>query len=323
MHAKTINCITGIISAIVFLFFTWDTNFKYFDSLTRINYIFYDINFKVFHKKSKSNDIIIVDFDEKSLRYEGRWPWPRNKVAAIVKILQNDGAAVIGFDVLFPESELNVVNTLIDHAKLDKDAPTSIIEYLSQQLLTFNNDKIFAQALSQGDTVLGVFFSNDLYSSIGKLGEPILDTNAPDKLIVLHESKFIGNTPDLADAVNHTGFTTTLADEDGRLRRLPLLIEYNKKLYPSLSIEIAKTYLLTEKISLDLRDLGPNKIFLGIKLGDTYIPTDLFGNILINYIGPALSFPYISATDVLHKNFSPETFAGKIILIGSSAVGIG
>ena len=323
MHKKTAVFTIGVATTIIFLFFTWEANFKYFDILTRVNYIFYDVNLKIFHKKNKPDNVVIVDIDEKSLQFEGRWPWPRNKVATIVKNLQNSNVAVIAFDILFPEQEPDIADTLLNHAQQSKDSTPGVIEYLSQQLPFFDNDKIFAEALTKGDAVLGVFFSNELYHATGKLGKPILSLTKPTELVVLHESKFIGNTPVLANAVRYTGFTTTVPDEDGFLRRSPLLIEYNNELYPSLPLATVKAYLLTEKFSLDLHDLEKNKIFLGVNLGDIYIPTDSSGNVLITYCGPAFSFPYVSATDVLHNKFSPQTFEGKIVLIGSSAVGIG
>lgn len=323
MHKKTVIFIMGVITTLIFLLLTWDPVLKHFGILIRVNHVFYDNNLKLFHKKNKSDTVIIVDVDDKSLQLEGRWPWSRSKVATLVKNLQNDGAAVIAFDVLFPEEEPNIANTLLSYCRANKTTPTAVTDYLAQQLSYFENDKILADALRNTDIVLGVFFNNDLPQSAGQLGLPILDfTNHPNT-IVLHATKFIGNIPVLADAVHYTGFTTTTPDEDGFIRRSPLLIEYNRQLYPSLALEALRAYLLTKNFSLDLRNTKEGEIFLGVNLGDIYIPTDFAGNILINYIGPAFSFPYISAANVVNNKFTPHTFAGKIVLIGSSAVGIG
>ena len=45
--------------------------------------------------------------DEKSLDKEGRWPWPRSKIADLIDILNKDGAKVIGFDIGFLEPDEN------------------------------------------------------------------------------------------------------------------------------------------------------------------------------------------------------------------------
>ena len=39
---------------------------------------------------------VLAVIDEKSLATEGRWPWPRSKLAALVDMLSRDGARVIG-----------------------------------------------------------------------------------------------------------------------------------------------------------------------------------------------------------------------------------
>jgi len=162
MHKKTIVFIAGGLVTIIFLLFTWDVVFKYSGVLTRVNYIFYDASLKVFHKREKSDKIVIVDIDEKSLKYDGRWPWPRNRIADIVKALQNSGAAVIVFDVLLPDIEPNIADVLLKHARVSKDIPVTIADYLSQQLPYFDNDKILADTLAKSDVVLGVFFNRDI-----------------------------------------------------------------------------------------------------------------------------------------------------------------
>src|SRR3972149_6782393 len=321
MHKKIVVLIVGGLATIIFLVFTWDAVFKYSGALTRVNYIFYDASLRIIHKRDKPDKIVIVDVDDKSLKYDGRWPWSRNKIAAIVKALQSSGAAVIVFDVLLPDIEPNIADTLLKHAEVSKDIHVVITDYLSQQLPYFDNDKILAETLAKSDVVLGVFFNEDVLA--GKLGKPILSFIKPINLVIPQMSKFIGNIPILADSVRYTGFTTTIPDEDGSIRRSPLLIKYNEDLYPSLALEAVRAYLLIDKISLDLRDVGTSKIFLGIQLGDIYIPTDLSSGFLINYIGPAFSFPYVSASDVLQNKFSPKVFEGKIVIIGSSSVGIG
>src|SRR6266540_4490106 len=56
--------------------------------------------------------VVMALIDEKSLDEEGRWPWPRSKLAALVDILSHDGARVIGFDIGFLEPDENFQNDL-------------------------------------------------------------------------------------------------------------------------------------------------------------------------------------------------------------------
>src|SRR5208283_2830699 len=59
-----------------------------------------------------------------------------------------------------------------------------------------------------------------------------------------------------------------------------------------------------------------------VHLGDTVVPTDQYGRMLINYRGPAGTFPAYSISDILDRTLPPGTFKDKIILIGPTAIGI-
>src|SRR5215467_7957790 len=67
----------------------------------------YDLRFVPRGHVPPSPAVIIAAIDEKSLNAEGRWPWPRSKLAALVDILSHDGARVIGFDIGFLELDEN------------------------------------------------------------------------------------------------------------------------------------------------------------------------------------------------------------------------
>jgi adenylate cyclase len=47
----------------------------------------------------------IIDVDDASLAALGQWPWPRTLLADMVNTLRDAGAAVIAFDMLFPEPD--------------------------------------------------------------------------------------------------------------------------------------------------------------------------------------------------------------------------
>lgn len=323
MHKKLTLFLIGLFSTILFLSLTWEHIFNSWSTLLRVNHIFYDANLALFYDKERSDSIIIIDIDDKSLQSIGHWPWPRDKIAAIVEKLFAHGTAVVTFDILFPEEEKNIAKTLLQRLHEKNITNPGVIKYLGAQVPHFDNDGKLANVIASHDVVLGEFFSSSLPSSTGKLGKPILDSPATN-LTVLRSDKFIGNISVLANAAKYSGFTTTAPDLDGIIRRSPLLIEHQGKLYPSLSLATVETYLMTNVTSLNLRSLDGKKIFLGMDIAkNIYIPTDALGNILINYRGPARSFPYLSAMDLLEGNFDSRLLEGKIAIIGSSAIGIG
>src|SRR5580700_5289062 len=54
--------------------------------------------------------VAIIDIDDKSLKAEGRWPWPRSKLAELVNALHDDGVAIVAFDIFFPEPQTNLID---------------------------------------------------------------------------------------------------------------------------------------------------------------------------------------------------------------------
>ncbi len=52
-------------------------------------------------------DVAVLAIDEASVEQEGRWPWPREKIAAVVDRVVNLGAKAVAFDILFSEEDAN------------------------------------------------------------------------------------------------------------------------------------------------------------------------------------------------------------------------
>ena len=94
----------------------------------------------------------VVDIDEASLREFGQWPWPRDRMAALVDRLSDLGAAAIAFDILFAEPDrLSPRNVFRDVPGIDP----SLLARLP------DNDEIFAQSIAGKPVVLGFGLSNE------------------------------------------------------------------------------------------------------------------------------------------------------------------
>lgn len=111
-----------LLALLIVVFFSWlqISNSSTIKSIRdRLEYLAYDIRLNLFTDKTNNKDdrIVIVNIDEKSLRQEGRWPWPRDKIAKLVKNISDAGATVIAFDVIFSEKERNSALDVL--AKLD------------------------------------------------------------------------------------------------------------------------------------------------------------------------------------------------------------
>lgn len=297
------------------------------DNISKIEGIIYDLRLNSTlpdTPRKSSHNIFIVDIDEKALDEVGRWPWSRSTVAKLVEQLKEAGVVVVGFDVVFSEPEINPVDTLTKANALDH---LSVSE-LADLRLRLDADTQFAQTIADYDVVLGGLLQDDKSVDVGTLkASPIvmLDPRAV-RVSSMHFAGKVANVEVLQEAAISQGFFNSAPDVDGALRRAALVFEHNGVLYPSLSIEIARIYELADEVFVETK---PSEAFEGahdisaIKFGTKRrIKTDAYGRVLIPYRGGQKSFPYYSATDILHGRVDPELLEGGVALVGTSAVGI-
>lgn len=295
--------------------------------IQRLENLVFDVRQKAFVQKQSLTDIpiAIIDLDEKSLKAEGRWPWPRNLMAQLVNNLQKQGVVVIAFDMLFPEPELNVASAMLSKLKAAGQENSALAADITQYIPSFDNDRLFANALKQGDNIMGIFFNNLGNQSAGELPSPLLTLLSPDQqdLTVTPFKNYIANIPLLEQAAKHAASIAIIPDDDGIIRRYILIVRHDNDIYPSLALEAIRQYLLLDKIKINAAHLGTINAIDSIQLGDTTIPTDQTGRILIHYFGPVHAFPYFSATDVLHNKIPPHALENMIVFVGTSSVGLG
>lgn len=94
----------------------------------RIEYLAYDLrlNAGLPDAAEPPPEILIVDVDEASLQQEGRWPWPRVRLAELLARLQQAGSAVVAFDMVLSEAETNAALTLLQRLpSVRATAPTA------------------------------------------------------------------------------------------------------------------------------------------------------------------------------------------------------
>lgn len=254
--------------------------------------------------------IIIVDIDEKSLRELGQWPWSRNVLAKILDNLTDANVAAIGLDMIFAEE--------------DKSSPIKVLRDLNlsveQKLLDY--DEIFANSIKNSPTITGFFFSmqNDKVKSHKepRTRARIVEKNKPKKSYLPNAYRAILSIDKINDSAYSNGFINYSAKFDKVARNVPSIIVFDDILYPSLSIELTRLALGSKSIVVNYNENGVENLIIN----DTIIPTDIYGNMTINYTGYHPAYPYVSAIDIYKNDFKKEYFEGKIILLGTSAAGL-
>jgi adenylate cyclase len=273
--------------------------------------------------------IVIVDIDEASLAAEGQWPWPRRKIAALNDALFDDyGIRALGFDVLFGEPERSAELQLIEAiASGPLAGDTGRLVQLDELRREHEGDRVLAESLIARDIVLGYVFKQRPGASgpatTGMLPPPI--TFADSRIHGhgwLRPQGYAGNLQPLQQSAPAGGFfDTPLTDEDGVVRRVPLFQYYGGNLYESLALGLVRLAQGAPPVQFAFDADRPERLAY-LSLGETRIPVDAQGAVLIPFRGPLGSFRYISATDVLNQRAPAEALEDAIVLVGASAPGL-
>ena len=258
--------------------------------------------------------VTIVDIDDKSLADPrlGQWPWPRTRIADIVTNLTRLGAVVIAFDVVFAEP---------DRLNPDVAADTfrNLDEATREKLRTLpSNDKVFADAIRASRVVLGEFGGPRVHTLDKNLPTTGLATLGEDPLPFMF--KFAGllrNVDVLEQAAAGRGLFTIKPERDGIVRRVPMIMEAQGVVMPSLSFEMLRIASGSGTILIKADQAGIQS--LAVK--GFQIPTDANGQLWVHYARHDPSI-YVPVVDLLDNRVPQDKIAGKLVVIGTSAVGL-
>ena len=65
----------------------------------------YDRYQRIFPRDRVSGPVTIVEIDEASLKQLGAWPWPRDRLAALLEAIGRHQPAAVGLDMFLPEPD--------------------------------------------------------------------------------------------------------------------------------------------------------------------------------------------------------------------------
>ena len=307
--------------------------------LQRLDDIIYDARLRATAPRTQDSRVVIVDIDEKSLAEVGRWPWGRNRLAALVdELFDRQHVALAGFDVVFAEpDESSGLSRLNEMARNEfRDSPT-FQEHLRQLQPSLDYDALFAKSLNGRPVVLGYYFTSDREGRMsGVLPAPVFDKTALQGRSI-HSTVWNGygsNLKELARAAPLAGYFNSISDGDGVIRSLPLVAEHSGRYYESLSLAMFRLLaglpgvspgFATDKV-LGKSVQGIDRIVLKQGNNAMGVAVDERLASLIPFRGPGGpqggSFEYVSASDILLGHLPPDKLKGKIAVVGTTAPGL-
>ncbi len=265
--------------------------------------------------------VLIVDLDETSLSKLGQWPWPRDRLAALVDRLATMGAAVIVFDILFSEpdrlSPRNLVGDAAVRAALG-DGPWV------ERLAGLDYDVAFAEAIRRMPVVLGVADAGATGGAViaGRSGFAFVGQNPGDALLPLRSTTAL--VPVLAEAATGIGVVNAnpLADSDTQ-REVPLVWRGEDGFLPGLALEAIRVALGESTIVVIGPNDGANRVD-EVRVGAYTIPTSSQGLFPLHFRHDEPG-QYIPAHQVLDPGMGEQLaqlLQGSIVFVGSSAAGL-
>ncbi len=266
--------------------------------------------------------VVAVSIDEASLGKYGQWPWPRYRFAQLLEAIKQQRPATIGINIIFPEADRT---SPITWQKTIKQDFGYVVDTSAIPAEILDHDTYLASTLKDGPFIMGYEFlfhrtvtspkEHNLppvsLSRKGHSGSPAPPTN-------FHQAEgVICNYQVLGRAVSRAGFLNGTPDIDGVLRRLPLLIEFDEKVFPSFALGVLMQLKHHDQLILQKDNMG----ITHLSLADVHIPTDGRGNFLLSPVRQDKS-EYFSAADVLEGKSPLGSFTDKIVLVGLTAPGL-
>jgi len=224
------------------------------------------------------SNLATVEINNQTIRKLGQWPWDRNRVANQIIKLYQAGASIVVVPILFADPD------------------------------RFEKDSSLARVLKKTPTVIGQIPSNDKSDSGVVRGVAAIGSDWQPW--VYRYPGVVGPIPELAKSANAVGMMVIAPEKDGVVRRMPLVVASNGKLYPSISMEILRIAAGDVSFQMKTGIAGVEKLRIPkYKM----IDTDANGNIWLDFKWKTPVYP-------LHEKL-PD-LKGKIVILSMTASGL-
>jgi serine/threonine-protein kinase len=283
--------------------------------------------------RAPHSDVVVIAIDETSLANIGRWPWSRDVLAKMVDQLAAAKAKVIANTILLSEPQIDpgyqYITKLIGIVSGAGAAPelapvAALLKEAEEQL---NTDRKLAESYAKAANVVQPMLFT-LGAPLGRPDKPLPEYALKNAIAVpqgiesvaLPTASVLLPIEPLAKAAAGLGHLNSYPDVDGGIRTHPLVVQYFDQVFPSLPMMIAAKSL----------NLGPADIKVrpgdSVTLGKLRIGTDPVLQMYTYFYKDRdnrSAFAVDSFYDVASGKIPATKYAGKIVLIGATAPGLG
>ena len=281
------------------------------DTVKTLRYKTWDHFQTIQPRETLSDSVTVVNITEEDLKTYGQWPWPRHVMAMFHAKLGDAGAILINYNILFAEADrMSGVEYL-------KSMPMTneVREMLSEVLL--DTDTVFSTILKASNrAVLMMSVKNDAGVELPSTTQIIEKGNVKPWLYEF--GGIVSPHPKVSAGATGMGVNVTSPEPDAVVRKMPMLIRINGKIYPSMILENVRLLNGSKRIKVIAKQHGIDEVLVSKKAG---IPVNHNAEMYINYADPSM-YVNMSATDVLTEDFNENKIKNRIVVVGLDAAGL-
>ncbi|WP_422367514.1 CHASE2 domain-containing protein [Pelagibius sp.] len=258
--------------------------------------------------------VVLVDIDERSLADHGQWPWPRDLLADLIGQIAAGRPSVLGVDIIFAESDRHSPENLLRRFPLDAPLRESLAALPS-------NDAMLAAKLRQLPSVLAsAVIEKPMEEGIEAGVQPpvLLRLGRQTGSDLRRHPALLRNLKSLEEASSGIGVASLELSGDGVVRKLPVVMLVGDAILPSFAVEVLRIARGAEAISVEIDGPGVTSVTLADKVIETAYP----GHVWLRDRDTE-SLLHLSASSLLSGEVPLSQLAGRVVLLGSSAVGFG
>lgn len=261
----------------------------------------------------------VVRIDAESLARIGPWPWPRVYLTQLTRRLHEAGAAVVAYDVMFPERDPS------DPARFVQVFPTLGAATRAEIAALPAPDEEFGSALWEAPSVIaraGVKRGSLEANGLDPATAAALRIDArflPGPLPGLPDFPLaVGNVEPVEFNAQGQGLINGEPDDDGVTRRYVLAARVAGRATPGFALDIVRVASRRP----DIRVERSGDRLTALTVGGHRVPVGPDGRARL-YFGAMLASNESAAADIIDPAAPLPDLRGRLVLVGPASVGLG
>ncbi len=294
--------------------------FRFIERLERATL---DLRFLARGPVAPGDAVVIVALDDRTLTAAPELIERREGAARLIAAVARHRPAAIGIDAFYTDAERLLAPDLVadidEHLARAVDAHDRATELLRRvHAETGGDTSLAAEIAAAGNVVLamhlaetGTVLPTDTALARGRYGQEVIGAHKP-----IAARSGVLSLPRFNAAAHALGVVTVYEDDDNTVREMSFARRVDDAVYMPFTAPLLALYLgVSPAETAYLSDAHRAQI------GPLRVPLTPWDSLLLNFRGPAHSFPEVSAADVISGAVDPKQLQGKIALIGVTYFG--